>query len=97
MSSLGRYTCRVPGTNEASFIEKYDKLISAFTKEKKEIIIRTDQNLDYLKINHHSNTAKFLDTNLRKPQRLTFPQKLRFFLQKHGFIFAEIWVRSAET
>ncbi len=70
---------RVPGTSENNFITKYEHLVCNIKKEKKDIIIGTDQNLDFLKIHQHSNTAKFLDVNLTndllptitKPTRIT--------------------------
>ncbi len=70
---------RIPGTNEVDFIKKYESIISKVQKEKKDIIIGTDQNLDYLKIQEHTNTAKFLEINLTnsllptisKPTRIT--------------------------
>ena len=70
---------RVPGTSENNFISKYEDLLHRIKREKKDIIIGTDQNLDYLKIHHHSSTAKFLDINLTndllpsitKPTRIT--------------------------
>ena len=70
---------RVPGTSENNFISKYEGLVEKIRKEKKDIIIGTDQNLDFLKIHQHSNTSKFLDINLTndllptisKPTRIT--------------------------
>ncbi len=70
---------RIPGTNESDFIRKYENIISVVQREKKQLIIGTDQNLDFLKIHEHSNTAKFLDINLSndllptisKPTRIT--------------------------
>ncbi len=70
---------RVPGTSENNFISKYENLIQKIKIEKKDIIIGTDQNLDFLKVHQHTNTAKFLDTNLTndllptitKPTRIT--------------------------
>ena len=70
---------RIPGTDEKEFLEDYKILVEKISKENKEIIIGTDQNLDYLKINRHKNTAKFLETNLaagltptiNKPTRIT--------------------------
>ena len=50
---------RVPGTSENEFIETYERLITKIRSERKKIIIGTDQNLDYLKINTHNNTMKF--------------------------------------
>ena len=34
------------------------------SKEKKAVVIGTDQNIDYLKINEHNKTSNFLDINL---------------------------------
>ena len=70
---------RVPGTNEKDFITDYEELVNKMNIEKKEIIIGTDQNLDYLKLSQHANTAKFLEVNLAtgllpciiKPTRVT--------------------------
>lgn len=70
---------RVPGTNETEFIEKYENIITRIKEENKSLIIGTDQNLDYLKINLHRNTMKFFEANLTngimptiyKPTRVT--------------------------
>ncbi len=70
---------RVPNTNENNLIEKYESIIDMVNNENKNLIIGTDQNLDYIKIRNHNNTAKFLDTNLSsgilptitKPTRIT--------------------------
>ena len=70
---------RVPGTNEKDFVTDYEEIINKISAENKEIIIGTDQNLDYLKISQHATTAKFLEVNLAsgllpcilKPTRVT--------------------------
>lgn len=70
---------RVPGTNEKNFIDDYSGLISKLNSENKEIVIGTDQNFDYIKINSHSNTSLLLETNLNngllptiiRPTRIT--------------------------
>ena len=70
---------RVPGTNEADFINDYESIITKIKQEQKRIIIGTDQNLDYLKVNLHNNTMKFFELNLMnrllpsitKPTRIT--------------------------
>ncbi len=61
------------------FFTKYEEIIKKISNEKKHIVIGTDQNLDFLKIHEHTNTAKFLDVNLSnnllptisKPTRIT--------------------------
>ena len=71
---------RVPGTSETEFLEMYERVIKDIRSEHKQIIIATDQNLDYLKINVHCNTMKFFEMNLSnniiptvyKPTRVTF-------------------------
>ena len=50
---------RVPGTSKNEFLEKYESIESRIKSEHKGVIIGTDQNLDYLKINLHANTMKF--------------------------------------
>ena len=70
---------RVPGTNEVDFIEEYKKIITKLRLERKQVIIGTDQNLDFLKIDSHANTMKFFDLNIsnnliptiHKPTRIT--------------------------
>jgi len=55
---------RVPNTNEKDFLEKYKQIIDKMSIENKDIIIGTDQNLDFLKQDRHQNTANFLNLNL---------------------------------
>ena len=70
---------RVPSTSEKEFLEDYEKLLEKIKSENKDIIIGTDQNLDYLNLHRHINTAKFFDLNLSldlipsitKPTRVT--------------------------
>lgn len=70
---------RVPGTNEAEFLNCYESIIDRIKDEHKKIIIGTDQNLDFLKINTHRNTQKFFEINVTnnllptifKPTRVT--------------------------
>ena len=70
---------RVPGTNENNFLTEYENLIGKIKNENKRLIIGTDQNLDYLKINLHNNTMKFFELNMShnlmpviyKPTRVT--------------------------
>ena len=84
ITSGGRHTVvgeiyRVPNTNEAYFIENYQTIVDQINAENKDIIIGTDQNLDLLKYNRHSNTEKLLNFNLAsgllptvsKPTRIT--------------------------
>ena len=70
---------RTPGTNERDFIDNYDTIVKKIKLEHKNIIIGTDQNLDLLKINTHTNTQDFFELNLTngllptiyKPTRIT--------------------------
>ena len=57
---------RVPGTREAIFLENYEGILEKIRSERKKVIIGTDQNMDYLKINSHGNTMKLFETNLEK-------------------------------
>lgn len=71
---------RVPGTDENLLFENYKNLLDKLTKEKKEWLIGTDQNLDFMKINNHYGTNKLFDLLLSygtypvitKPTRITF-------------------------
>ena len=70
---------RVPGTNELDFLTNYELIVNKIRNENKKIIIGTDQNLDYLKMNTHHNTMRFFEMNLSnniiptiyKPTRVT--------------------------
>ena len=70
---------RVPNSNEKSFLEKYDHLVKSINLENKNIVISTDQNLDFLKLNQYENSANFLDMDLKldllpmitRPTRIT--------------------------
>jgi len=55
---------RVPNTNEAESINRYDHILNKLSIEKKDILIGTDQNFDYLKIERHKNTSDLLNTFL---------------------------------
>ena len=55
---------RVPGTDLEVFFEHYQDMIRKLQTRNLPVIIGTDQNLDFLKINEHSNTNKFFDMNL---------------------------------
>ena len=70
---------RVPNTNEINSINMYEDIIRKLQNYKNEIIIGTDQNFDYIKLDQHKNTQKLLDiflTNgllptITKPTRIT--------------------------
>ena len=70
---------RVPGTDDKLLYEAYSKLFLAIEKEKKDIIIGTDQNLDFLKINSHYGTNLLYELitsygiipSITKPTRIT--------------------------
>ena len=56
---------RVPNSGSVyNFIQEYEKIIGKMENENAEIIIGTDQNIDYLKIDSNLATAHFLETNL---------------------------------
>ena len=55
---------RVPNSDINFFLREYKNLTNKLDAENKHVIIGTDQNLDYLKVNIHSNTDKFLNINL---------------------------------
>ena len=70
---------RVPNTDETFFINKYEEITKIILEENKELIIGTDQNLDFIKLNQHKLTENFLELNLSsgsiptitKPTRIT--------------------------
>lgn len=70
---------RTPNSDEKFFLTEFDQILSNVNKEKKELIIGSDQNFDYLKTSNHENTSKLLDINLNhfmlptitKPTRIT--------------------------
>ena len=70
---------RVPNTNEISSINMYENIIAKLHNYKHDVIIGTDQNFDYIKIDQHKNTQDLLDTfitngflpTITKPTRIT--------------------------
>ena len=70
---------RVPGKPEKQFLSDYEQLLDTISKENKNIIIGTDQNIDYLKINENTNASLLYDLNLQnsliptisRPTRIT--------------------------
>ena len=52
---------RVPNTSEHDSIERYETILKQLVHYKN-IIVGTDQNFDYLKIDHHKNTEDLLNT-----------------------------------
>ena len=68
-----------PNGNYKTFEECYHNLLKIMSKEKNDLIIGTDQNLDFIKIDQHVETSNFLDLNLTyhilptitKPTRVT--------------------------
>ena len=70
---------RVPNTNEVNSINMYSQIISKLQNYKNDIIIGTDQNFDYIKIDQYKHTQDLLDTfitngfipTITKPTRIT--------------------------
>jgi hypothetical protein len=70
---------RIPNTNEQVSLNRYETVLEPLQNINKEIIIGTDQNFDYLKINTHNNTADLLNIFfacglvpcITKPTRIT--------------------------
>ena len=70
---------RVPNTNQALSVERYDNILTKVKNENKNIIIGTDQNFDYLKINENEYIADLLNIFISaglvpvitKPTRIT--------------------------
>ena len=55
-----------PNSNEQTFIHEYNTILNIINKEKKGVILGTEQNLDYLKLHVQTMTKKLLDFNLGK-------------------------------
>ena len=70
---------RVPNTNEAISLQRYEQIIKKLQYYRNNIIIGTDQNFDYIKIDQHKNIEDLLSiflTNglvptITKPTRIT--------------------------
>ena len=69
---------RAPGTSETLSLERFDQFLNSF-RNKRDVIIGTDQNFDLLKCNSHSNTNTLLNIftshgfipTTTKPTRIT--------------------------
>ena len=53
-------------SNKQTFLHEYNAILNIINREKKRVILGTDQNLDYLKLHLHTMTKKLLDLNLEK-------------------------------
>ena len=70
---------RVPNTNEIQTIHMYESIIKKLQDYKKNIIIGTDQNFDFIKIDQYKNTEELLHLflcnglvpTITKPTRIT--------------------------
>ena len=70
---------RVPNTNQASTITMYETIVKKLQHYKHNIIIGTDQNMDYIKIDKQQNTENLLGVflsnglipTITKPTRIT--------------------------
>ena len=68
-----------PNTPTKEFLDNYTELLHDLNKEKNELILGMDHNLDLLKVNQHKLTEEFLECNLdsrmipqiTKPTRIT--------------------------
>ena len=70
---------RPPNTPTKEFLDNYTELLNELNKERNELILGMDHNLDLLKVNQHKLTEEFLECNLdsgmipqiTKPTRIT--------------------------
>ncbi len=62
---------RVPNVDENISLERYEAVLGKLQKPKKNIILGTYQNFDFLKLQTHSATASLLDT-IPRPTRVTY-------------------------
>lgn len=52
---------RVPNTPERESVERYDRCIASFDQTKCDILLGTDQNFDYLKLDSNTNVSELLN------------------------------------
>ncbi len=71
---------RPPNTNEKEAISRYDQIMSSICKTNNDVIIGTDQNFDFMKINQNTNVSDLLDVfytrgvlpTITRPTRITY-------------------------
>ena len=68
---------RVSNTNEIDSIDRFDKILNNLVNSKLYIIIGTDHNFVYIKIEQHNNTSDLLDTVLSSGLTPTITQPKR--------------------
>ena len=68
---------RVPNTSEIDSITRFDTILNNLVSSKLDIIIGTDQNFDYIKIEQHKNTSDLLDNFLSSGLIPTITQPTR--------------------
>ena len=70
---------RIPNTNERQSIARYDEVMSSLVNTKCDILLGTNQNFDYVKVNSNANVSELLDVfftqgilpTVTKPTRIT--------------------------
>jgi exonuclease III len=55
---------RIPNTNVQQSLERYESILNKLVNNDKQVIIGTDQNFDYLKIDSDQTTSDLLDVRL---------------------------------
>ena len=78
-SSIFGEIYRVPNTSEITSLKHYETILSKFQHIKKDIVLGTDQNFDYLKYKNHTNSAELMNIffnavflpTITKPTRIT--------------------------
>ena len=70
---------RIPNTNERLSIERFEHIVTALSNSKCDIIIGSDQNIDYKNVNKNKNASDLLDAffasgilpTIKRPTRIT--------------------------
>jgi hypothetical protein len=52
---------RIPGSNDQVSVERFDSLLHSLTNFKGQIVIGTDQNFNFLNVQHHNKTLELLN------------------------------------
>ena len=76
---------RVPNTNERLSIERYDQMVTALGHTKCDLMIGTDQNFDYMKVDTNQNVSDLLNVfftqlNVQHGSHIQVPQLLTTYM-----------------
>jgi hypothetical protein len=67
---------RIPGSNNQVSVERFDSLLHSLTNFKEQIVIGTDQNFNFVNVQHHNKTLELLNVFIASGLFPTIPTRI---------------------